>query len=383
MKNNTITAESAGHRRRADHILCASIILLTGLGLITLYSASYGYADIFFKDALYFSLSQLVFAGIGLILFFAASWVSLDLIRKLMLPIVIITFVLCLLPFVPGIGVTRNGASRWIGFGGRTFQPSELVKLVLPLYLAHIFEKKQDRIENFNSGVLPQAMVAALFFGVIFAQNNFSTAIFIILNVLFIFYFAGVKIRYFVVSLVVIIPVSTLLILTREHRLKRIISFFWPDLDPQGAGYQVRASVRTIVSGGFWGKGIGQGTRKIASVPEVHSDFIFAAFAEEFGFIGVIFFCVLVAVFAYRGYKTALKSEDVFRRLLAFGLVTMIVSQMLLNIGVVSGALPVTGIPLPFFSAGGSSLVITLLMSGIIVNISRPQKKYEVSYAAQ
>jgi cell division protein FtsW len=198
---------------------------------------------------------------------------------------------------------------------------------------------------------------------------------FITLNALFIFYLAGVKKRYFIISLLVVIPIATLLVLTREHRLKRIISFLWPDWDPQGAGYQVRSSVMTIASGEFWGKGIGQGTRKLASVPEVHSDFIFASYAEEFGFIGVILFCVLLSMFAVRGYKAALKSEDVFRRLLGFGLVTMIVSQMLLNIGVVSGALPATGIPLSFFSAGGSSLATTLLMAGMIVNISRGKKK--------
>jgi cell division protein FtsW len=379
---NTISVESAGLDRRTDHILIASILLLTGLGLVSLYSASYGFADIFFDDAMFFISRQFVFAGIGLVLFFVVSFFNLDWLRKIILPIVIAAFVLCLLTFVPGIGVTRNGASRWIGIGSTTYQPSELVKLVLPLYLAHIFDKKQDRMGNFSSGIFPQTIITILFFLVIFGQNNFSTAIFITLNALLIFYLAGVKKRYFIVSLLVVIPISTLLVLTREHRLKRIISFLWPDWDPQGAGYQVRSSVLTIASGGFWGKGIGQGTRKIASVPEVHSDFIFASFAEEFGFIGVILFFVLAVLFAVRGYKVALKSEDVFRRLLACGLVTIIVFQILLNIGVVSGALPATGIPLPFFSAGGSSLATTLVMAGIIVNISRGKKKKEIFYAA-
>jgi cell division protein FtsW len=379
--NSSISVEPSALSRRTDHILIASILLLTGLGLVSLYSASYGFADIFFNDGMFFIVRQLVFAGIGLVLFFVMSYLNLDLLRKWMFPIVIFTFLLCLLTFVPGIGVTRNGASRWIGIGGTTYQPSELVKLVLPLYLAHIFDKKQNRMDGFASGVFPQTIVTILFFLVIFGQNNFSTAIFITLNALLIFYLAGVKKRYFFVSLLVVIPVSTLLVLTREHRLKRIISFLWPDWDPQGAGYQVRSSVRTIASGGFWGKGIGQGTRKIASVPEIHSDFIFASFAEEFGFIGVILFFALIIIFTIRGYKSALKSDDVFRKLLACGLVTIIVFQILLNIGVVSGALPATGIPLPFFSAGGSSLATTLVMAGIIVNVSRGKKK-EILYAA-
>jgi cell division protein FtsW len=380
--NNAISAEAIGMQRRTDHLLIASILLLTGVGLVSLYSASYGFADNFFGDGMFFISTQLIYAGIGMILFFIVSFFDLDIMRKFILPIVAFTFILCLLTFVPGVGIERNGASRWIGIGSRTYQPSELVKLVLPLYLAHIFDKKQNRMESFASGIFPQTIITILFFLVIFGQNNFSTAMFITLNALLIFYLAGVKIRYFVISLFVVIPIGTLLVLTREHRLKRIISFLWPDWDPQGAGYQVRSSVLTIASGGFLGKGIGQGTRKLASVPEVHSDFIFASFAEEFGFVGVILFYVLLVLFAIRGYKAAFKSEDMFRKLLGFGLVTMIISQMLLNIGVVSGALPATGIPLSFFSAGGSSLATTLIMAGIVVNISRGKKKKEFSYDA-
>ncbi|MDR2900236.1 MAG: putative lipid II flippase FtsW [Treponema sp.] len=383
MMNNTINVESAGLRRRTDHILVASIFFLTGLGLTALYSASYGFADIFYDDGMFFFSKQLMFAGIGLVLFFVASFFDLDLIRKIILPIAIITFVLCLMTRLPGIGVTKNGASRWIGIGSLTYQPSELVKLVLPFYLAHLFDKKKDQVEGPGIGIISQTISVVLFFCVIFLQNNFSTAVFITLNALLIFYFAGVKKRYFVFMLLIAIPIAIFLILTREHRLVRIISFLNPDWDVQGAGYQVRASVLTIASGGFWGKGIGQGVRKIASVPEVHSDFIFSAYAEEFGFIGIILFFALVVLFAVRGYKVALKSEDLFRRLLAFGMVTMIVSQILLNVGVVSGALPATGIPLPFFSAGGSSLATTLVMAGIIVNISRGKKKKELSYDAE
>lgn len=380
--NKAINAEAAGMQRGIDYLLIALIILLTGLGLVFLYLASYSFADNFFGDGMYFISTQLTYAGIGMILFFIALFFDLDVIRKMILPIVAFAFILCLLTYVPGIGVTRNGASRWIGIGSRTYQPSELVKLVLPLYLAHIFDKKQNRMENFGSGIFPQTIVTVLFFLVIFGQNNFSTAMFITLNALLLFYLAGVKKRYFVICLLAVIPIAVLLVLTREHRLRRIISFLWPDWDPQGAGYQVRSSVMTIASGGFWGKGIGQGTRKLTSVPEVHSDFIFASFAEECGFFGVILFYVLLIVFAVRGYKAALKSNDVFRRLLGFGLVTMIVSQMLLNIGVVSGALPATGIPLPFFSAGGSSLATTLVMAGIIVNVSRGKKMKEFPYDA-
>jgi cell division protein FtsW len=195
--------------------------------------------------------------------------------------------------------------------------------------------------------------------------------VFLAANALFVFFIAGVRLRYFFSAIVMLLPLSGLLILTKEHRLRRLISFINPEWEPQGAGYQVRASRFSIISGGFWGKGIGQGTRKIASVPEVHSDFIFSSFAEESGFLGVMLFGLLFAVFAVRGYRAALGNEETFPRLLGCGLMTMILSQTLVNIAVVSGVLPATGIPLPFFSAGGSSLATTLIMAGLIVNVSK------------
>jgi cell division protein FtsW len=210
-----------------------------------------------------------------------------------------------------------------------------------------------------------------LFFFLISSQNNFSTAIFIACNALVLFFLAGVRLRYFITALVIMLPLSVLSIFTKEYRVLRLLSYIHPEEDPLGAGYQVRSSILTVGSGGFWGKGLGLGTRKIASVPEIHSDFIFAAYAEEFGFLGVFLCYVLFIVFAIRGYRAAMKSDDTFKRLLACGLVTMIISQAILNIAVVSGFLAATGIPLPFFSAGGSSLAITLAAAGLIVNVSR------------
>jgi cell division protein FtsW len=354
-----------------DHVLAGSIFLLTGLGLVTLYSSSYAFGQRFFGSGLYFISRQLVLGAAGMGLFFIASRIKLDLVRKLIGPLVIGAAVLCILTFLPGIGVSKNGASRWIRLGSWTYQPSELVKLILPLYLAHIFDKKQESLDSFSSGVLPPVVVTAVFFMLIYLQNNFSTAVFLAVNALVIFFLAGVRLRYFFAAIVMLLPLSSLLILTKEHRLRRLISFIWPDWEPQGAGYQVRSSLLSIMSGGFLGKGVGQGTRKIASVPEIHSDFIFSSFAEESGFLGVLLFFVLFAAFALRGYRGGLRADSLFKRLFCCGLLTMILSQALLNIAVVSGSLPATGIPLPFFSAGGSSLATTLLMAGFIVNVSR------------
>jgi cell division protein FtsW len=365
---------------RGEHVLSASVLLLTGLGVVTLYSASYAFAIRFFNnDGLYFVSRQIAFGCAGLVLFFIASRINLELVRKLILFLVTGTAVLCILTFIPGIKVTKNGASRWFRIASWTYQPSEMVKLVLPLYLAHIFDKKRDSIDRFGSGILPPVLVTTLFFTLIYLQNNFSTAVFIAANALLVFFLAGVRFRYFFAATIMFLPMSALLILTKEHRVRRFISFLKPDWDPLGAGYQVRSSLLTVMSGGFWGKGIGQGTRKVASVPEIHSDFIFSAFAEEMGFLGVLFCFILFAVFAVQGYRGAWKSASLFNRLLAAGLVTMIVSQAMLNIAVVSGFVPPTGIPLPFFSAGGSSLATTLVCAGLIVNVSRRGGRQEAA----
>ncbi|GHV85709.1 cell division protein FtsW [Spirochaetia bacterium] len=366
-----LAMEQPGRKTRADTLLVSSILLLTGLGLVTLYSASYAFADRFFGNSLYFFSRQVVLAVFGFILYFIVSRINLELLRLWVLPMVAGTIILCLLTFVPGIGVMKNGATRWIALGSSTYQPSELVKLVLPFYLAHIFDKKSDRLDSFSAGVLPPTMITVVFFVLIYMQNNFSTAFFVLLNALILFYLAGIKLRYFFAAAAIFLPLSVFFVLTREHRLRRFISFLWPEYDPQGSGYQVRSSIMTISSGSFWGKGIGQGTRKIASVPEIHSDFVFASFAEEGGFFAVALVFILFGLFAFAVYRSALKSQSLFGQLLSFGLGTMILSQILLNTAVVVGALPATGIPLPFFSAGGSSLATTLIMCGLLVNNSR------------
>jgi cell division protein FtsW len=375
-----LNMEKPGRRLYSDQVFIACTFLLMGIGLVTLYSSSFAFANRFFGSGYYFIGRQLRLGAVGACLFIAASFVPLKFLRKAIFFMVLGTAALCVLTFVPGIGVAKNGASRWISIGNSSYQPSELVKLVLPLYLAHIFDKKQEQIDSFFRGVLPPAMITSLFFVLIYLQNNFSTALFIAVNGLFIFFMAGVRLRYFAGAVMILLPVSIFMVLSKEHRLRRFISYFWPDWEPLDAGYQVRSSLLTIRSGGFWGKGIGQGTKKIASVPEIQSDFIFSSYAEEFGFAGILLFFAVFAIFAYRGYRAAMRSEDAFRRLLAFGLVTMICSQVLVNIAVVSGTLPATGIPLPFFSAGGSSLAATLVMAGLIVNVSRHKKEPEVSF---
>ena len=358
-------------RQRTVHLFCLCVILLFGTGLVTLYSASYSFALRFFRDGNYFIARQLVFAAAGIILFIFFTFVNLEKLRKFIMPFVGLAAFLCVLTLIPGIGVERYGASRWIEAGFVSYQPSEMVKFVLPLYLAHLLDKKEGSLDNFYSGILPPVLVTGLFFGLIYIQNNFSTAVFIVFNAMVIFFLAGMSYRYFLAAIAMIIPVSALLVFTKEHRVRRLVSFLKPEWDPLGAGFQVNASRDAIVSGGLWGKGIGEGTRKIASIPEIHSDFIFSAYVEETGFIGILLFFAMFTAFAILGYRAAWKCGTLFGRLLASGLTTMVVLQAFLNTAVVCGALPATGIPLPFFSAGGSSLATTLICAGLIANVAR------------
>ncbi|MDR0487010.1 MAG: FtsW/RodA/SpoVE family cell cycle protein, partial [Treponema sp.] len=244
------------------HLFYACVLLLTGLGLAVLYSSSYAFAARFFKNGNYFFVRQAVFAGIGIVFFFVFSHLNLEKLRKYIILLLLAAAVLCVLTLVPGIGVERLGASRWIEIGSQTYQPSEMVKFVLLLYLAHIFDKKADNLDSFGSGVLPPVLITGIFFGLVYVQNNFSTAVFIVCNALVVFFLAGIRYRYFFSAIAIMIPVSALLVFTAEHRVRRLVSFIMPEWDPLGAGYQVRASRLTIISGGLLGKGVGQGVRK-------------------------------------------------------------------------------------------------------------------------
>jgi cell division protein FtsW len=367
---NRFDAEKA-QSQKTIHLFYLCVTLLVGMGLVTLYSASYSFAARFFGDGNYFIVRQLVFCAVGILCFFIFSRIKLDILRNCVIPFVCIAAGLCVLTLIPGIGVERYGASRWIEIGSFSYQPSEMVKFVLPLYLAHLFDKKANNLDNLYSGVLPPVVVTGVFFALIYGQNNFSTAVFLLLNAMIIFFLAGIHFRYFFAATMMVVPISALLVFTKEHRVRRLDSFLRPHWDPLGAGFQVNARTDAIISSGFWGKGIGEGSRKLASIPEIHSDFIFSAYVEEAGYIGVLLFFALFTVFAVMGYKAALNSRSIFGRLLAGGLTTLIATQAMLNTAVVSGALPATGIPLPFFSAGGSSLVTTMICAGLIANVAR------------
>ncbi len=367
-------------RKKIDPVLFYIILLLLGIGLTFLFSSSYPNAIRLGKNPDYFLKRQLVMVGAGLIgaLFFAG--IPVEKLKKSVPYFLIISFILSVAVITAGKEI--QGAKRWIIFAGHSFQPSELVKISVILYIASVFSKKHDKIGELYTVSHP-AVVVAVFALIIFAQNDFSTAMFLIFVSGAMFFIAGVKIRYFFSSVIAAVPFLLILILSKEHRVKRLIAFIDPEKDPVGVGYQIIKAKAALVSGGLWGSGIGNGVKKFGTLPEAHSDFIFAVVGEETGFIGIFIIIILFAVFAVRGYAVSREREvngDHFSSFLGFGITTSILYQALMNMAVVSGVVPATGIPLPFFSHGGSSMLVTLLMCGMLLNISKNYQNEKENY---
>jgi len=358
-------------KKSADFALIVLMLLLLGIGIAVLYSASYAHAEKLGRSPHYFFYKQLVTIAVGGLACFVASRTPLALFRRTIPVLLLASLVLVLLTFVPQLSQQVQGARRWLFVFGQSFQPSELVKIALVIYLASIFSKKEDRINDPVNSIIPPLIVVSLFVGLILLQNDFSTALFIFCIAVLVFYVARVKIIYFLLLAAVVLPLGVVLLFSREHRVQRILSFLDPERDPMGSGFQVLQAKRALVNGGFWGRGLGMGSKKMGDLPEAHSDFIFAVVGEELGFLGMLFVLSLFLLLAYRGYTIAARSRDSFQYYLAFGLTSVVFLQAMLNMAVVAGLVPATGIPLPFFSSGGSSMLMTLIMMGLLINVSR------------
>ena len=372
MMNDRFYAERVKEDRH-DTTLLILFILIVGIGLGTLFSASYYYGGKRFDDPFHFFYRQIAFVGVGVVLAFISSRIPLQgLVRKTPL-LLVLTLALLIATFIPGLKHSIMGANRWLSIGGYTFQPSELAKLTLVIYLSAILSKKGERLDDVVNSIIPPLLVVFLFTALIYLQNDFSTSLFVIIVSLLLFFVAGIKFRYFLFLFSMVLPLASILVLTKEYRVRRVIAFLDPNSDPIGTGYQVIAARHALASGDFWGRGFGMGTEKFGGLPEAHSDFIFAVFAEEMGFVGVVFAVVLFLALAVRGYSLALQYEpsDRFSFMLTLGLTSCLVFQALVNMAVVVGMVPATGLPLPFFSHGGSSMVISLIMAGLLLNLSR------------
>lgn len=358
--------------RKSDTSFIISVILMWGIGIFTLFVCSSSYAKAALDDSMYFVKRQLIASGVGFagLLFFAIC--PADKQRKILPAMVFLTLVLCIMTFIPGLQYERNGARRWIKMPFFTFQPSELLKFIIVIFLANYFDKylrKDDFDEEKNVG--PAVVILVLFVSIVFTQKDFSTGLFVLFIGLLMFYIAKVKMLWIIPFCILAVPAIILMILTEQYRVNRIAAFLNPDEYVQSFNFQSIASKKAVITGGFWGQGIGDGLEKLNNIPEVQSDYIFAGWTEAMGFIGVIFYFVLLIFFVSRAIIIALKCPDRFSAFGTFGCTAVIFFQSLMNVSVVCGIVPTTGIPLPFFSNGGSSVIVTLCMCGFIINASR------------
>jgi len=358
-------------KQRGDVVLVMLLVVLLGVGLALLFSGSYPFAERAYKDPLYLLKRQLLWAGIGGVVAFVLSLTPLEMFRRWMPAILVGTLVALLLPFLPGVGMTVLGSRRWVSVFGQSFQPSELVKVTLILYLASYFSKRDEGGKMTMNALIPPFAVTCLFAALILLQNDYSTAIFVLVTGLAMFFIA--RVRFLHVSLITLLtmPLGFLLLFTKEHRVQRLIAFFDSAAHSAGTGYQIVNAKSALVSGGIWGKGLGRSAAKLGPLPMSYSDFIYAVIGEETGLVGALFVLALFALLAWRGYRVALRSKDRFSYYVAFGITSAICLQALLNMSVAVGLVPTTGVTLPFFSAGGSSLFATLVMCGLLVNVSR------------
>jgi cell division protein FtsW len=358
-------------RERGDFTLVLLVVLLLGVGMALLFSGSYSFSARTWQDPLRLVKRQLVFLGLGAFAALAVSMTPLALFRAAMPAILLATLVFSLLPFIPGLGLQVLGSRRWITVFGLSLQPSEAAKVTLVLYLASYFSRSEERIRGGLNTLVPPFIVVCAFTAIVYLQNDYSTAIYILVLGIATMFFARVRILHIALVSLTTLPLGFLLLFAREHRIERLLAFLDASADATGRGYQILAARSALVSGGLWGKGLGRGTSKLGALPMSYSDFIYAVIGEETGLLGALFVLVLFGLFAWRGYRAALSCEDPFSSTAAFGLTTAIVLQALLNMAVAVGLVPTTGITLPFFSAGGSSLFITLVMCGLLVNLSR------------
>lgn len=351
-----------------DFVLFSTIILLVAIGVVMVYSASSYYAAFKFNDPEYFLKKQFLWACIGGIFMIAAIKIDYHLIKKYTGVIMVVTVVLLLAVFAfPAI----NGAKRWIQLGFASFQPSEIAKYTVVLFMAKSLDRKGEKVKEFFKGVCPYLLVSGFYAGLILLGKNLSIAAVIMIVTMIILFAVGAKfLHIFGIGSVLIAAVGALTIF-EPYRMARLMNFRNPFADSQGDGYQLVQSLLALGSGGVTGAGIGQSRQKCLYIPEPHTDFIFSIIGEELGLIGCAFIMLLFVVFVWRGIKTAVTSKDMYGTILGIGITSVIAIQAVINIAVVTGSMPVTGVPLPFISYGGSALVFNMFAMGILLNVSR------------
>jgi len=354
-----------------DIFLFITVFVLVGIGIAMSYSASAVFSVKTFGDSFYFLKRQILWFVLGFIALLVFQEIDYRIYVKYTKILLIVSFVLLILVFVPVIGHSAKGSLRWIGFDFLRFQPSEFVKVCMVIYLAKVFSTEKDSVVNRVMQLLIPLLIIAAVFVLIMLQPDFGTAVDLLVVSVFILFVSGFPLFYMIALFFLSIPMFYLLIYQVDYRRQRLLAYLDPWSRRYDVGYHIVQSFVAFKKGGLFGVGLGQGTQKIKRLPEPHTDFIFAVIAEESGFLGTVFIVILYCLVFYRGLIIAISAPDEFGRLLAIGLTLLIVVQAFINIAVVSGNLPTTGIPLPLLSYGGSSMVTNMIAIGILLNISR------------
>lgn len=344
------------------------VFSLVGFGLVMVFSSSYYVALTETDDSYFFFKRQLVAAVLGLLALIVVMNVKFTLYRKLIAPMLIVTVILLIAVFFME---ERGGAHRWIILPGFQFQPSEIAKITAIMYAAYIFSKKQDKLDSFWRGLFPPLMIIGGLFVLIVLEPHYSSAFMLFTACMAVVFCSRARLRHLFMLAVISVPILIGFLLLRGYRLTRLETYLDPFADKMGDGFQIVQSLYAIAPGGWSGVGLGNSIQKMLYLPEAHTDFIFSIVAEELGLIGCSFLIVLYFLFLWRGMMIALRSPHQFGFLLAIGLVTLLGIQVFLNIAVATALIPVTGVPLPFVSYGGTSLLISMVISGILLNISR------------
>ncbi|SHI17757.1 stage V sporulation protein E [Clostridium intestinale] len=360
-----------------DYPLFYVVFFILAIGVVMVYSAStyYGMYVIPAHDSMYFLKRQILFAALGIIAMLFMMAFDYHKLKKLTLLILIVTVILLIAVF---FFEAKKGAQRWISIGPFSLQPSEIAKYAVVLFLALSLEQKGEKVKGLMYGMMPYLGFSGFFAGMVLLQKNLSIASVIMIVTLIVLFVSGARLKDFAVILPVLFAGAVFFIFSEEYRKARLLNFINPWNDPAGNGYQLIQSFLALGSGGITGLGLGQSRQKTLYMPEPHNDFIFSIIGEELGLIGCLFIIALFGILIWRGITIAIKAKDTYGTLLAVGITSVIAVQAIINIAVVTGSMPVTGVPLPFISYGGSALVINMTAMGILLNISRQTEKSEV-----
>lgn len=359
-----------GLKSHFDYILVVSVGLLLAIGVTMVYSASAIYAQENFHDAAYFLKREIVFLIIGLAALFLASATPLEMYQRYIYPIMGGALLLLALVFIPGLGAASGAAIRWIKIGSISFQPSEIAKVALVLFLAYMLAKKGEKLKRFTSGFLPIVFLSGLLIALVLAGKDLGNAVLMGGVLMLLLYIAGTRLPYLMAIILIAIPTLCLQVLSHEYRRKRILAFLNPWEYQSDAGFQIIQSYVAFNKGGLLGQGLGEGKQKLFYLPAAHTDFIFSVLGEELGWIGIIVTLAIFFTLIARAFIIGWRSQNPFHSYLALGIGSLLGLQVILNVGVVLGLLPTKGLTLPFISYGGSSLVMSLFMIGLLLNIS-------------